>query len=535
MEEFWVCQHCRSLNRASAGKCYGCREKYGSQPKQGTPAVKGANRVAAPPAALPTLADFGAAVVRQPYISRPVALPSPAAPSSAVFGTPAAREARGVPNPVSAVKRRIAWFFAQRQSLSVGWLGNLTAILLVLLVLDGAALVLTVSPAARDLLQNANLAGAWAHLTSDQQGLARTLAIAFGALGIVSLLSLSLFLGLTTHNATGLGADMPILTPYGAGIVWPVVVWTQARIAVGMIVPAALIWLGYPIPGLMAAIVAVEIAQRHLDDPFGWLTMPYRHLPDLYAKLGVGGSIESRLASLWSACFRAANVLAIAMYALPALAVILVFASDTLGRDRIPGWQSSGLGPAQLGVALLVGSLVAWTAGAVGLLVPITVGLVRRQRTRKTLVRVGRSRSWVARPGEGGYTPAQQPTSLLDDPLDRVIEHYPRYDAGGDAPLEPVWGQGFGPIGGQDAGAIGGQDFGLSEDESFGSGQDESFGSGQDESFGSGQDQSFGLIGGQGPSPIEGQGAEGPDQASLNSPSTTSSFPWSGEPPSPED
>jgi hypothetical protein len=542
VEEFWVCQHCRSLNRASAGKCYSCREKYGSQPKQGTPAVKGANRVASPPAALPTLADFGAAVARQPYISRPVALPSPAAPSSAVLGTPAIREARGIPNPVLAVKRRIARFFAQRQSLSVGWLGNLTAILLMLLILDGAALVLTVSPAAGDLLQSANLAGAWAHLTSGQQGLARTLAIGFGALGIVSLLSLSLFLGLTTHNATGLGADMPLLTPYGAGIVWPVVLWTQARIAVGMIVPAALIWLGYPILGLIAAIVAVEIAQRHLDDPFSWLTMPYRHLPDLYAKLGVGGSIESRLASLWSACFRAANVLAIATYALPALAVALVFASDTLGRDRIPGWQSSGLGPAQFGVALLVVSLVAWTAGAMGLLVPITLGLVRRQRTRKTLVRVGRSRSWVARPGEGGYTPAQQPTSLLDDPLDRVIEHYPRFDAG-DPALEPGWGLAYGASGGLAYGASGGQGFGSGESEGFGSGESEGFGSGESEGFDPSEDPRLGLIEGQGFGPgedprlslIRGQGAENPDQASLNSPSTTSSFPWSGEPPSPED
>jgi hypothetical protein len=491
---------------------------------------------------LPTLADFGAAVARQPYISRPVALPSPAAPSSAVLGTPAIREARRIPNPVLAVKRRIARFFAQRQSLSVGWLGNLTAILLMLLILDGAALVLTVSPAAGDLLQSANLAGAWAHLTSGQQGLARTLAIGFGALGIVSLLSLSLFLGLTTHNATGLGADMPLLTPYGAGIVWPVVLWTQARIAVGMIVPAALIWLGYPIPGLIAAIVAVEIAQRHLDDPFSWLTMPYRHLPDLYAKLGVGGSIESRLASLWSACFRAANVLAIATYALPALAVALVFASDTLGRDRIPGWQSSGLGPAQFGVALLVVSLVAWTAGAMGLLVPITLGLVRRQRTRKTLVRIGRSRSWVARPGEGGYTPAQQPTSLLDDPLDRVIEHYPRFDAG-DPALEPGWGLAYGASGGLAYGASGGQGFGSGESEGFGSDESQGFGSDESQGFDPGEDPRLGLIEGQGFDPgedprlslIRGQGAENPDQASLNSPSTTSSFPWSGEPPSPED
>jgi hypothetical protein len=193
-------------------------------------------------------------------------------------------------------------------------------------------------------------------------------------------------------------------------------------------------------------------------------------------------------------------------------------------------------------VALLVVSLVAWTAGAMGLLVPITLGLVRRQRTRKTLVRIGRSRSWVARPGEGGYTPAQQPTSLLDDPLDRVIEHYPRFDAG-DPALEPGWGLAYGASGGLAYGASGGQGFGSGESEGFGSDESQGFGSDESQGFDPGEDPRLGLIEGQGFDPgedprlslIRGQGAENPDQASLNSPSTTSSFPWSGEPPSPED
>jgi hypothetical protein len=202
-------------------------------------------------------------------------------------------------------------------------------------------------------------------------------------------------------------------------------------------------------------------------------------------------------------------------------------------------------------VALLVVSLVAWTAGAVGLLVPITLGLVRRQRTRKTLVRVGRSRSWVARPGEGGYMPAQQPTSLLDDPLDRVIEHYPRFDAGGDPALEPSWGLvyvasgglAYGASGGLAYGASGSQGFGSDESQGFGSDESQGFGSDESQGFGSAEDPRLGLIGDQGTGAgedprlglIGDQGAENPDQASLNSPSTTSSFPWSGGPPSPED
>ncbi len=500
MEEFWVCPHCRSLNRASAGKCYSCKQKYGSKPQAGAPIVKDASSVPPPPAAVPSSADFGAASVPPPYISRPVALPPVLGATATALGSPARSQGRGVPNPVSAIKGRIGRSLALRQSVSAGWLGYLTAILLTLLVLDGALFVLTVLPAAADMLQNANLADAWAHLTSDQQTLARNLAVVFGALGLVSLLGLSLFLGLTTHNATGLGAAMPLLTPYGAGIIWPVTVWTQTRIAVGMVVPAALMWIGYPIPGLIAALVAVEIAQRHMDDPFGWLTRPYRHLTDLYTKLGTEGSIESPMASLWSACFRAANVLAIVTYALPMLALILIFASDALGRDRIPGWQSSGLGPAQIGVALLIGSLLIWTAGALALLVPITLGLVHRQRTRRTLVRVGRSRSWLARPGQGGYTPAQVATMPDSyDPLDRVVEHYPRLAPDGD----PGAGSGPGPIPGPwDRGGLAGTG---------------------DPDTGGASDQ------------VEPYEMPGLDQASLNSPSTTSSFPWSGGPPSPAD
>jgi hypothetical protein len=472
VEEFWVCQNCKSLNRASAGKCYSCKQKYGSQPVEAAPVARNVVAASPPPAALPPLADLSSAATQYPYLSRPVA-PSSAAAGSAFVGASPQGGARGLSNPVSAVKRRIAASLALRQPVSVSWLGYLTTILLTLLLVDGAVVVKTVLPAATDLLQHANLAAAWAQLTSDQQSLTRNLAVAFGALGIVGLLCFSVFLGLTTHNVTGLGAGMPMLTPYGGGMCWPVVIWTQARIAVGMIVPAALVWLNYPLLGLIAALVAVEIAQRHLDDPGGWLTRPCRHLPDLYAKLGTEGAMESPMASVWSACFRAANVLAVATYALPLLALLLVQASALLGRNDVPGWQSTGMGPAQLGVALLVGSLVASTGAAVALLVPITLGLVSRQRTRRTLVRVGRSRSWVARPGQGGYAPQVQPATSPDESdyeEDRIIEHYPRYASGG--------GPGFGP---------------------------------------------------------DRPGSAGPDQASLYSPSTTSSFPWSDDPPAPPD
>jgi len=47
--------------------------------------------------------------------------------------------------------------------------------------------------------------------------------------------------------------------------------------------------------------VAVEIAQRHVEDPAGWLTRPSRHLTTCYNKLGIEGSISVPIASIWSA------------------------------------------------------------------------------------------------------------------------------------------------------------------------------------------------------------------------------------------
>jgi hypothetical protein len=166
-----------------------------------------------------------------------------------------------------------------------------------------------------------------------------------------------------------------------------------------LLVPAALLWLGYPLPGLIAALVAVELAQRTLDDPFGWLTAPARHLPDLFVKLGVSGSNRSLIGTVWSVCFRLANLLAIAVYAFPLIAFVVITIATAAGRSDLLAWPSSGMGPPQLAIAAVVAVLILATSGAIGLLVPITIELVERQRTRKTLARVGRSRPWGAGPG----------------------------------------------------------------------------------------------------------------------------------------
>ena len=463
MDEFWVCQHCRSLNRAGTGKCYSCRNKYGTSPKE--PGSLGHNvAVAAPPPAA-SIPDFRTPPPPAPAFTRPVALGAVPAPYSAPAGVArgpmaaahgtalgAYRKPSPVLNPISALRGRIAGSLAMRQSVSVAGLGYVTAALLVVVLAVSALLVITVMPVATNVLAHADPGAAWTQLSAGQRGSLKTLLVAFVALSAVCLFFFSIFLGLTTHNATGLGADQPMLTPYGAGVCWAGALWAQVRIIVGLVVPAALIWRGYEIPGLVAAIVAVEIAQRHLGDVGGWLTRPYRHLPDLYAKLGVEGSISSPIAWIWSGCFRIANAMVIAVACIPMLGVALVAASTLAGRSDVIGWQSTGMGAAQITVALLVASLLAWTAISVALLVPITIGFVRRQRTRKTLVRVGRARSWIARPGEGRYAGQQSEPGQYDGyDEDRIVERVPGVSVapagpstGGPGFEPPVPGPGFG-------------------------------------------------------------------------------------------
>ena len=447
MDEFWVCQHCKSLNRFGSGKCYGCKNKYGSKPKEvGTLARSAGAPMPLPPAAP---AVPGAIPATPPYLRRPVAV-------GPVLGAAKVSASGGLyrPHPIAALRQRVALWFALRPSLPVAWLGYLTAALLALVVLGGAMLLMNVTPAISYLIQYANASEAWGQLTTAQQGTVQTLGVALAILGTISLLCFSLFLGLSTHNATGLGADQPLLTPYRAGLSWASALWAQARIAVGLIVPAMIIWDGYTIPGLIAMIVAVEIAQRHMEDPLGWLTRPARHLPDLYAKLGVEGSIASPLAILWSVTFRIANLLVVAIAAVPAIGLLVHAGSNLAGQSEVVGWQSGGFGLLQIGIALLVGSLAGLTFGSLAMLVPITLGLVQRQRTRRTLVRVGRSRSWVARPGEGGYATVggSRGDPYGDDPDDRIVERVPRYSDQEDSGLGGVAAsQPFGGFGGPSA------------------------------------------------------------------------------------
>ncbi len=477
MDEYWVCQNCRSLNRAGSGRCYGCRAKFGSSPVAD---AKTSVAAAPPPAPGPEVSP-AAAPVQATYYSRPVVLATPAAPAGDV-----ARRSRGLhrPHPVGAVRRRIAASLAVRRSLSVAPLGYVTAALLTLVIPIYVITILAALPAVSYLLQHANPQDAWTQLSAGQQGMIEAASIALAVVGLAALAAFSVFVGLSTHNVPGLGAGQPILTPYRGGTCWAGLLRAQAIIGVGLVVPAVLVWRGYTIPGLIVALIAVEWAHRRVDDPVGWLSRPARHLPDLYARLGVDGLTSSPLGSIWSVSFRLANLAAMAVSALPIVALLVFVTMVVAGRNEIV-WQSTGLGPIQIAVAALVGCLTVLTVVTVALLVPITIGLVRRQGTRRTLVRVGRSRSWVARPGEGAYAPAAATPTARYDPYedeDRLVERRPTFASG--------------PLGDPGQASPGAETRPDGDSSGRPSGD-----------------------------PTEGN----PDQASLNSPSTTSSFPWSDD------
>jgi hypothetical protein len=309
-----------------------------------------------------------------------------------------------LPSPAAWLRRRAAAWLAPRQTVSVWIVGYASAGLVTLLLVDGAIILTTVTSAIRVAVQTASLTDAWAGLGSGRQSAVVMLSIALGVIGTVTLIFFSVFIGLSTHNAARLGVGATALTPGQATTCWWKTVWAQAKLAAGFLVPAALLLSGYSLPGLIAALIAVEWAQRSLKDPFGWVSHPADHLAGLYGRMGMSGSDGSLLGSIWKACFVVANWLAVVAYAVPVIAVAAVVAAGFAGRSDLVTLKAGGFDPVQLAFMIVGLPLLLTASASLALLVPISIDLVHRQKTRGTMVRVGRPRSWVEPPGShSGY------------------------------------------------------------------------------------------------------------------------------------
>lgn len=439
MDEFWVCQHCHSLNRAGTGRCYHCRQKFGSRPKPAPEPTRN------PPQPGPTpISAAQSAMGPQPsYLSRPTALVTPPPIDGSIGSSRESRRRLHRPRLTDPIRKQIAWALVTRQSVSVSALGYVTAAMLSLVLLDGLLLVANGMATAFDALQSGSPQTAWNGLDPVQQGTLQVLGIAFVAIGAVTAACFSVFVGLTTHNAPGLGAQTPMLSPYRAGVSWLHGIGTQAELAFALLAPAGLVWFGYAIPGLILGIVVLELAQRGINEPIAWLARPSRHLADLYLSLGIDGAPSALVVTLWAICFVALNALAIAIFALPLIAVLVSVASSLTHEPDLVTWQATGYGPAQIGIAVLVGSFLVAAAGTVGLLIPITLGMVGRQRTRQTLARVGRARPWAMRPLAAEPVGADGPGApgpKLYDPYDQPDDHASLYSPS--TTSSPAWSDG---------------------------------------------------------------------------------------------
>jgi hypothetical protein len=412
VDEYWVCQHCHSLNRTGTGRCYHCRQPQGSAPPEvvhrNAPAGTGASPAPGPYAPqAPRVADTG-------YLSQPVAAPVAPVPDYTTRyreAEAAARQSRLQRfkfQPTGPVRRRLSGALATRPYVSISLAGYVSALLATLVLLDAALLVATFAPVARTALETSSLTTAWSQVSAPA-----TLELMAGALVVLALVGLvvfSAFIGLSTHNSRGLGTEVPHLSPARATTCWTGIVGAQAFIAVGLLVPAYLAGSGYALPGLILALVALELAQRHLDDLFGWLTDPARHVNDLLVKLGTSGSNRSLIGSAWRFLFVTANLLAIVAMAMPALIIAAVAVADLAGRQDLASWPGPSSSPIQIAVLVVLGLLVLSAALATLLFVPVSIELVERQRTRRNLAKQGRARPWAGR-GSGQAPVDHRPPS----------------------------------------------------------------------------------------------------------------------------
>ncbi len=423
MEAFWVCQHCHSLNRSGTGRCYHCREAVGSKPKESSAVIRNAaaptafrpagqaadagpgpgrssgNAVGAPIGPAP--AAFVSGIGQRPaeatdYASRQV----PASgPDHEFFSTRAHAEeqaARRRRTPLGWLGHRMDMWLVTRPVVGIRTLGYLTAVLLAILLLAIGLAVATLLPPLRTAILNVSVTAGWDQVSEANRTMAWGLALSLVILGSLWLLLFSTFLGLMAHNATGLGTESPLMGPGRAFRAWFRLLWIQPLLAVGMVGPAVLILMNYVLPGLILAFVTVELAQRRLDDPLGWMTDPARFLPDLHTKLGTSGSHGTVLGTLWRACFLVANSVAIVLYLVPISGIAVGTVANLSGHSDAVPWPADGTTPLQVAVLGGVGLLIVAGCASLALLIPLSIDLVNRQRTRQNLVRAGRSRPWAS-------------------------------------------------------------------------------------------------------------------------------------------
>ena len=339
MQELWLCEACKSMNRSSSDRCYRCRAPR--------------NR-----ATVPTVAT------RQP----------------GVVLTPGLDEEH----------RQLAWtLMLGRHYVSAWRLGYVAAAMLLLVV--GAGALVVVAELGMMLAQGSLVPIDPRSVSDPLLGL---LVLVLAATGLATAVVHGAFLGLTSMNLPGLGSGSPRFDPIRACIWWVESVLWAVRAGLAFVGPplATLLAMsiGGPIFGLPVGIVWAICAFMLLGDPITNLSKPGRLLKDLWDRLAVPGSPDSRVVGYWTGSWGAARGFDFAVAAVIYLTIIvLVVVNFFGGRFGISIGNSSG-GDIVFSLVLLVDVAVAvqWIADGIALLLlaRITIELANRQRARETWV-----------------------------------------------------------------------------------------------------------------------------------------------------
>jgi hypothetical protein len=354
MQEYWFCEACKSMNRASARLCYRCRA-----PKESS-----------------TMATVRE---RQP----------------GTVLTPGLDEA----------DRQLAWTLMARHRYQSAWqlgyvsAGLLAAVGVAVLAVLVLELGIVVSRRSVEPLP-----------ATDPLFLLLLLAVlALPLLGLAAVVAHSIFLALTTLNAPALGGGSPRFDPLRAGLWWIESTLWAIRAGLAFVVPPFVclvgLFMGGLIFGLASGIVWFVLAYWLLGDPITSLTKPRRLLQDLYERLAIPGSPDTRVVSWWALCWGAARGISYATAAVIYLAIMVVGILSVFG--LFVGFEIEPASPEQsalaftvlavfVGLAQLICDGIAWY-----LLVVITVELSRRQRAREAWVLSGVS-PWLNQLGQTG-------------------------------------------------------------------------------------------------------------------------------------